>query len=489
VSQLPPLRIRARLATWYLVSIVPMLLAYAVIMVWFVQHQVRTELDTRLKLDLSATVDRHLLQSGSAPISTGVDWFAGLDPQQAYIESWQIHSQTQQLHLRQRIRGGLSEPNLPPPDLRQIDGTPFDSADGNWRMAQGRAMLGSQTLLIRAVLPLAPLKQMMRNVLAASGLGVLVVLVIASLGGFWIAGAALEPISQIIRRTRMIGPSSLSDRLPVTHPSDEISELSEVVNGLLGRVQEALQRQGRFATEAAHELRTPLTAQRSVGELALTHDSSISELRDAVASMLEEGHHMQKVIDGLLTLARADTGRLSAHLTPVNLADLLEQTVPSLVPLAEERSQVLDWVCSQPVEVCADEALLRQMLLNLVHNSINHCGPGTRITVTVNETPTDATISIIDNGPGMEASDPEEVFRRKGTTHASVRGLGLGLTIATALARAQGATLTIDSEPGLGTRVHIQLTRVPGLAAPSPGALAPSENPPSGHSPSTSAPD
>ena len=318
MSQLPPLRIRARLATWYVISIVPMLLAYALVMAWFVQHQVQGELDTRLKLDMAATVDKHLLQFGSLPAHNAVDWLAGTDPQQAFIESWRIDPQTRQISLRQRIRGNLTDPALPAPDPAQPDGVPFDSADGNWRMVQGRANLGSTMLLIRAALPLLPLKQMMRNVLTGSGLGVVVVLVIASLGGLWIAGTALEPISQIIRRTRMIGPSSLSERLPVTRPSDEISELSEVVNGLLGRVQEALERQGRFATEAAHELRTPLTAQRSVGELALTHDSSASELRNSIASMLEEGHHMQKVIDGLLTLARADTGRLTAQLAAVN---------------------------------------------------------------------------------------------------------------------------------------------------------------------------
>lgn len=461
MSQLPPLRIRARLATWYLISIVPMLLAYALIMAWFVEHQVQRELDTRLKLDVSATVEKHLLQFGHLPANNAVDWQAGSDPQQAFIESWHINPQTRQFTLRQRIRGNPTDPALPMPDTAQSDGVPFDSTDGNWRMVQGRATLGSTTLLIRAALPLHPVKQMMRNVLTGSGLGVLAVLVIASVGGLWIAGAALEPISQIIRQTRMIGPRSLSERLPVAHPSDEISELSEVVNGLLARVQEALERQGRFATEAAHELRTPLTAQRSVGELALTHDSSSSELRDSIASMLEEGHHMQKVIDGLLTLARADTGRLTAQLAAVNLADLLGQTVPSLTPLAEERSQLLDWVCGEPIQVLADEALLRQMLLNLVHNSINHCGPGTRITVKVAETHTDATISIIDNGPGMEPDTQDGVFRRKSTTHASVRGLGLGLSIAKALAKAQGASLQIDSEPGLGTRVHIQMARAP----------------------------
>lgn len=455
--RLPPLRIRARLAMWYLISIVPMLLAYVLVMLWFVQHQVRSEIDTRLKLDLLATVDQHLLQFESLPPNTSIDWLTGSDPQQALIESWRIDPQTKELTLRQRIRGKQSPSGLPPPDPEQIDGKTFDSADGSWRLVQGRANLGPSTLLIRAALPLTPQRQMLRNMLMGSGLGILVVLVIASWGGLWVAGAALQPISQIIRKTQMIGPSSLSERLPVTRPRDEISELSEVVNGLLDRVQDALERRGRFATEAAHELRTPLTAQRSVGELALTHDQSISELRNSVASMLEEGHHMQKVIDGLLTLARADAGRLTAHLSAVNLAELLEQTVPSLTPLAEEKSQLLDWVCDHPVEVLADEALLRQVLLNLVHNSINHCGQGTRITVKVSQTDADATVSIIDNGPGMEASDHEEVFRRKGISHASVRGLGLGLSIAKALARAQGASLRIESELGLGTRVHIQL--------------------------------
>ncbi|MES2888939.1 MAG: HAMP domain-containing sensor histidine kinase [Pseudomonadota bacterium] len=460
MSRLPPLRIRARLALWYLVSIVPMLLAYAMVMAWFVHHEVRDEIDTRLKLDLSAAVDKHLLQWGTLPPNTSIDWLESADPRQAFIDSWRIDVQTAQPTLRQRIRGTASQVSLPPPDMRQRDGVPFNSTTGNWRMVQGHAELGEYTLVIRAALPLAPLDQTMHNVLTGSGLGVLVVLAIASVGGFWIAGTALQPITQLIRRTREIGPSSLSERLPVTSPPDEMAELAEVINGLLTQVQDALDRQGRFATEAAHELRTPLTAQRSVGELALRHETSASDLRNAVASMLEEGHHMQKVIDGLLTLARADTGRLVTQVHPVQLAELLEQTVPSLLPLAEEREQLLTWRCERPVVAYADEALLRQVMLNLVHNSINHCGAGTRIAVQVSSTPTAGILSIIDNGPGMEPPGRDEMFQRKSTRHASVRGLGLGLSIAKALVRAQGATLVIDSEPGLGTRIHIRLPRV-----------------------------
>ena len=154
MTRLPPLRIRARLAMWYLISIVPMLLAYVLVMVWFVQHQVRSEIDTRLKLDLSATVDQHLLQFDSLPPNTSIDWLTGSDPQQVLIESWRIDPQTKQLTLRQRIRGEQSPSRLPPPDPEQIDGKTFDSADGSWRLVQGHANLGPSALLIRAALPL-----------------------------------------------------------------------------------------------------------------------------------------------------------------------------------------------------------------------------------------------------------------------------------------------------------------------------------------------
>jgi signal transduction histidine kinase len=460
VSSLPPLRIRVRLALWYLVSIVPMLLAYALVMAWFLQHKVRDEIDTRLKLDLSTAVDKHLLQWSTLPPNTSIDWLESADPRQAIVDSWRIDTHTGQITLRQRIRGVASQASLPPPDMHLPDGMPLNSPDDEWRMVQGHVELGGSTLLIRAALPLDPLQQTMRYVLTGASLGVLAVLAIAIVGGLWIAGTALQPITQVIRRTREIGPSSLSERLPVTSPSDEMAELAEVINDLLTRVQDALARQGRFATEAAHELRTPLTAQRSVGELALGHATSSGELRNAVASMLEEGHHMQKVIDGLLTLARADTGRLTTRVQQISLEDLLEQTVPSLLPLAEEREQSLSWICERPVVAYADEALLRQVLLNLVHNSINHCGPGTRIEVQASSTPTAGIVSIVDNGPGMDPPDGDEMFQRKSNKHASVRGLGLGLSIAKALVRAQGATLVIDSEPGLGTRIHIRLPRV-----------------------------
>ncbi len=479
--RLPPLRIRSRLALWYLVSIVPMLLMYALVTAWFVHHHVRNEIDTRLKLDLSTAVDKHLLQWGSLPPNTTIDWLESTDPHQAYIDSWRIDPRSGMLSLRQRIRGTRTD--LPEPDGAHPDGVPFNALSlrgSEWRMVQGHASLGDTSLLIRAALPLAPLHGTMRDLLTGSGLGVLAVLLIACAGGLWIAGAALQPITQVIRRTRRIGPGSLSERLPVGAPMDEVAELSEVINDLLGRVQDALARQGRFATEAAHELRTPLTAQRSVGEVALSPDATVGELRHAVASMLEEGHHMQKVIDGLLTLARADTGRLVTEVREVDLADLLEQTVPSLLPLAEERSQTLSWSGAPSIRAHADEALLRQVLLNLVHNAINHCGEGTRIDVQLNATTLEAIVSIVDNGPGMPPPQREDdMFRHPPTPHTAVRGLGLGLSIAKALVRAQGASMRIDSEPGRGTRIDIHLPRVvppedvpPALDAAAHGAVS-----------------
>lgn len=468
--RLPPLRIRVRLSLWYMASIVPMLLIYALVTAWFVHQHMRNEIDARLKLDLSTAVDRHLLQWGGLPPNTTIEWLESTDPHQAYIDSWHINPHNSALSLHQRIHGTRTD--LPTPEDERPDGEPFNSRlnDGSpWRMVQGHALLGDTTLLIRAALPLAPLHQLMWDMLTGSGLGVLAVLLIASAGGLWIAGAALQPITLVIQRARRIGPKSLSARLPVSRTRDELSELSEVINDLLGRVQGAMLRQGRFATEAAHELRTPLTAQRSVGELALSREASVGELRHAVASMLEEGHHMQKVIDGLLTLARADTGRLVAQLAPIDLADLLEQTVPSLLPLAEERAQTLSWRGEPAVRAQADEALLRQVLLNLVHNAITHCGPGTRISVRLSTTATEAVLSIIDNGPGMPRPQRnDEMFHRRPRSHASVRGLGLGLSIAKALVRAQGASMHINSQPRCGTRIDIQLPRV---APDKPGPL------------------
>jgi two-component system OmpR family sensor kinase len=223
-------------------------------------------------------------------------------------------------------------------------------------------------------------------------------------------------------------------------------------------LEQLIARQHRFVADAAHELRTPLTAQSVVGGNVLCRKATTPELREAVGSMLEESKHMTRLIDGLLELARISCGHAGARVDPdsrgvVELGKLVQGCVQALQILAEERGQHIELASGPRMWAEADATLVRQAVLNIVHNAIEHCPQGTRIRIeTENCAGEEGVIRVIDNGPGIPPKDQPRVFERfyRGTGGSRRRGLGLGLSIARAVIRAQGGRIQLHSVPGEG---------------------------------------
>jgi signal transduction histidine kinase len=227
----------------------------------------------------------------------------------------------------------------------------------------------------------------------------------------------------------------------------------------LAHLEQMIVRQHRFVSDAAHELRTPLTAQSLVGESVLASQSaSRAELRDAIVSMLEESKHMKRLIDGLLDLTRASlsvapaqgTARQSAAL---DLSALARDCVESLRVLAEEKQQSIEVNATAPVWADVDLTMVRQALLNVIHNSIEHCPEGTHIQVdTQRSLLNEAIIQVRDNGPGIAAEEQNSVFERfyRGAGASRQRSLGLGLSIAKAVLCSQGGGIELLSSAGAG---------------------------------------
>jgi signal transduction histidine kinase len=310
-------------------------------------------------------------------------------------------------------------------------------------------------------------------------------LLIGAVGGYAIAGRALAPVRHIIQRTRALRPDAWSDRLPATGPDDELRDLGRVVNELLDRVQASLERERHFADEVAHELRTPLTAQITRAEMtaSLLHQGD-ADPHEAMHCMLEEARHMQRLVTGLLTLSRVATQREAVALRPVDVVAVAEDCVELLRVLAEEKEQSLQVEHDERPRAQAEPTMLRQALLNIVHNAIDHCGTGARIRVRVSSAPAPAddphaaqrvSITIEDNGPGIATDQLGQVFQRffRGRGPAGQRrerrsGLGLGLAIAKALTEAQGGRIGVDSVVRRGTRFVITLDAPARAPAPPP---------------------
>lgn len=289
--------------------------------------------------------------------------------------------------------------------------------------------------------------------------------------GWGFSGLTLRPIHRITQTARQIGDESgtneaaLARRVDYTGPNDEIGQLATTFNSMLARLQEAYQRvsqalrlQRDFVADVSHELRTPLTTVRGNLEL-LRRDPPLPprDQADILADMVEESDRLIRLVNNLLILARADAGR-SLHRQPVPLQPVVEQICAQGRQLDSRR----EIVATVPdLCVLGDPDALKQVLLIVLDNAIKYSsGP---IQVAAEAVGDRVDVRIQDRGPGIAPGQLEHVFDRfyRGDAGSKVAGFGLGLSIARSLLEDQGGAITIDSQPGHGSTVWVQLPLAP----------------------------
>src|SRR3984957_4287897 len=200
---------------------------------------------------------------------------------------------------------------------RLMDGTTV-------RMASRRHTLDGHPILIRLGYSEQPIWARFEELAIATLLAVPIVLALAGLGGYLLAKRALAPLEQMTRHAEEIPSERLHERLP-TGVDDELGHLARVFYNLLARLEQSFEQLRRFTADASHELRTPLTAIRSVGEVALQKDGTREEYRDTIGSMLEEVNRLTALVESLLTISRADAGRIQLHPTTFPAMDLARE--------------------------------------------------------------------------------------------------------------------------------------------------------------------
>jgi heavy metal sensor kinase len=290
-------------------------------------------------------------------------------------------------------------------------------------------------------------------------------LILALLGGYFLAGRALSPIKTITRKAQEITAENLSERLPVQNPHDEIGHLASVFNATLARLESSFQQLRRFTADASHELRTPLTSIRSVGEVALQKSSDQKTYQEAIGSMLEETERLTHLVDNLLVLARSDAGKANLALRSTDIGVLVGAVVDELRVLAEEKNQTLSTSFQPLVMATIDEATIRQALSNVLHNAIMYTQQGGQIDVLTSKTEDGhAIVDIIDNGPGIPASDRSKVFERfyriDKARSRTKGGVGLGLPIARWAVEINKGAIAFQDKNGPGTHCRITLPAV-----------------------------
>ncbi len=308
---------------------------------------------------------------------------------------------------------------------------------------------------VRRQLQAATLQQL----LTQSGIA-LALMALVSVGlGWLVAGRVLGPLSAITATARRLEGSTLHERINLQGPQDELKELADTFDQMLGRLDAAFETQRRFVANASHELRTPLAIARTEVDVALADPGTDpAELRAMAGRVLEANQRSERLIEGLLTLARSERQLGAAE--PLDLAmaaaDALEVAAPEVGRLGLRVSQVLG-----AAPVTGDRALLERLVANLVENAVRHNRPGGWVEVDTGRAGPRSVVRVANGGPLIP---PEQVatlfepFRRLEADRTGLdRGAGLGLSIVRSVATAHGGSATARALPDGGLEVRVEL--------------------------------
>jgi two-component system, OmpR family, sensor kinase len=274
---------------------------------------------------------------------------------------------------------------------------------------------------------------------------------LALLGGLWLAGRAMRPITGLTEAARRIAQTRDPDmRVPQPHADDEVAELArtldEMLHALTASREEtelALARQRQFVADASHELRTPLTS--ILANLELLAEVLEGEQGEAARSALRSSQRMRRLVADLLLLARADTRREVAR-EPTDLGKVVVEAAAELGPVADGHD--LD-VSAEAAVVAGSPDELHRLALNLMENAIKHTPPGTHVHAAVQRANGHVTFTVTDDGPGIPEELRDRIFERfiRGTGDRG-GSFGLGLSIVRAVAESHDGTVTLA--PGDG---------------------------------------
>ena len=296
----------------------------------------------------------------------------------------------------------------------------------------------------------------LRSLLTAFFIGGPLALILMSVGGYAVAGAALRPIEAMRRRAEEISSSSLDERLPVPLAGDEIARLGETLNQMLARIEDGVARERNFVTDASHELRTPLALLQTELELALRQERSATELEQALRSAAAETDRLGRIANDLLLLARSENGRLPLQLEAVDLADVLETVRGRFASRVDANGRAISVENAARV-VTADRLRLEQALGNMVDNAVRY-GDGL-ITLASARRAGSVEVHVGDEGQGFPPAFLDRAFERfsRGDDARSTSGSGLGLAIVAAVALAHGGTAHAANRSDGGADVWLVL--------------------------------
>ena len=331
-----------------------------------------------------------------------------------------------------------------------------------YRIAMQQVRSGDKLFQVYAGVPTEPFDQALDHFRLIEKECLPLLVLIASLLGYWLSGRSLAPVNRIIATTESISAQNLSRRLEVPRARDELQRLTLTLNAMLDRIQASFSKITQFTADASHDLRTPVAVIRTSAELGLRKQRSESEYREALSKILSTSVEASELLENLLSIARADAGGLNVELHPLELGAHLRKAQELAVLLSADKALDIKLETpSDPVWVKADALSLDRLLLILVDNAIKYTPRGGHCEIALSLDRENARITVSDSGIGIAKEDLGHVFdrfyRADRARSRNVRGAGLGLAIARRITDLHGGNIAVESVPGAGSTFRVSL--------------------------------
>ena len=447
------LSIRLRLAIWYGLVL---LLALSVLGagIWLgVDHSLRTALDRTLTDRAQGVITTIAIESADVPPA---------DLTKELNEYARESQEGRLIGVRDESGRYLLKPSFAyPPSLTISEYGTVRTQDGQYRLYRASSSIRGHVYQIFVAGSMQQIAMTERLLRAWLFLAAPLVLVIASLGGYWISRRALAPVDAITHAARSIGIGNLGERLPVPPTGDELQRLSEAWNEMLGRLDDAVRSLSRFTADASHELRTPVALIRTTAELALRRERAADVYREALGQIADEAVRTGELVEDLLALARADAGNSALQFDRVDLAEVCREVCAQAEPIASARELHLTGIVpAGPTWVEGHKLAVHRLLLQLIDNALKYTRPGGSVTLALSAAGDAATVSVRDTGIGIDAAALPHIFERFYRADASrtreTGGSGLGLAIAKWIADSHHAEIQVSSAAGEGSEFQVR---------------------------------
>ncbi len=453
------LPIRLRLTAWYFAILAVVLSAFGISAYLEMRHSIHRTVDEELQIRAEGVhqlIERTIQRGAEGDLEEGLREHTELRQGGALL---QVSDEQGNWLYRSPVMRDYGVPKPATIPRRAVD---FMGCQVPLRIWNLKVNVAGQSYLIQSAFEMDDFYGALEHFALLLFISIPLLLLCAAAGGYWISTRALAPVDQITQTARTISAQNLSSRLVVPNTGDELQRLSETLNGMLGRLEDAFKKITQFTADASHELRTPVAVMRTRTELSLRKARSAEEYRDVIAEVLAELEKTSTLIEQLMFLARADSGAETLHFSATDVSEVLREACHQGSALAEAKQiGFQEQISGNSMWIRGDASSLRRLFLILIDNAVKYTPASGQVEVSLQRNDGYAVAQVRDTGIGISETDLPNVFERfyradKARTRES-GGVGLGLSIGRWITEVHAGTIEVHSSPGRGSIFEVRL--------------------------------